>query len=144
MKYLNLNSKEMKELLHIRTDIFIVHAIMLSIISVSFYFLLQLIMKEYMSIFFVIFFAIVYLSYVFYANRKFLKEIIFRQKKVYRGVLSFKLFLPKSKRGKYVFSVDGRLFYVNRKYFEYIEEGDTAEFHVSSSTKHLFLVEKVE
>lgn len=97
-----------------------------------------------MSIFFVIFFAIVYLSYVLYANRKFLKEIIFRQKKVYRGVLSFKLFSPKSKRGKYVFSVDGRLFYVNRKYFEYIEEGDTAEFHVSSSTKHLFLVEKVE
>ncbi len=144
MKYLNLNNREMKELLHIRSDTFIVHAVTLSIISGSFYFLLPLIMKEYMSIFFVLFFAIVYMGYVLYTNRKFLKEIIYKQKKVYRGVLSFKVFSPKSKKGKYILSVDGRMFYVNKKYFEYIQEGDTEEFHVSSSTKYLFRVEKVE
>ena len=144
MKYLNLNNNEMKALLHIRSETFIVHAVILSIISVSFYFLLQLILREFVSIFFVMSFAIVYAGYVLYTNRKFLKEIICKQKKIYRGIVSYKLFSPMNKKGKYIFSMDGRIFYVNRKYFECIQEGDTVEFHVSSSTKHLFLVEKVE
>ncbi|HVD98158.1 MAG TPA: hypothetical protein VNB90_08120 [Cytophagaceae bacterium] len=73
-----------------------------------------------------------------------MKEIFLKQKKVYRGVLSFKIVSRKNRKRKYLFNVDGNIFYVDRKDFDCIQEGDIVEFHVSSSTKYLFRVEKVE
>jgi hypothetical protein len=134
----------MKKLLYARRYIFIVYATTLLIISASSYIFLQLILRTYISMFLVLFLAIIYTSYIVYINRKFFKEVICKQKKVYRGVLSFKVISPRSKKGKYIFNVDGRIFYVNRKNFEYIKEGDVIELHVSSSTKHLFCVEKID
>ncbi|HWZ21955.1 MAG TPA: hypothetical protein VNW06_04840 [Cytophagaceae bacterium] len=144
MKYLHLNNSEIKKLLYTRREIFIIYAVTLLIISAGSYILLQLILRTYLSMFLVSFLAIVYTSYIVYINRKFLEEVICKQKKVYRGVLSFKTISPRSKKGKYIFNVDGRIFYVNRKDFEYIKEGDVVELHVSSSTKHLFCVEKID
>ena len=143
MRYLNLSDREMKKLLHLRRDTFALYIIKLLIISVGSYALLKLILNIYLNLFFVLIFALAYTAYVVYANRKYLTEIIYKQKKVYRGVLSFKIVSKRSKKGKYIFNVDGRNFYVNRQNFEYLKEGDTVEFHVSSSTKHLYCVEKV-
>jgi hypothetical protein len=144
MKYLNLNNSEMRELLYIRRERFVLYVITLSIISLSSYMLLQSVIKTSMNSFFALLFSMAYTVYVLYTNRDYLKELIFKQKKVYRGALSFKTFYHNNKKGKYLFNVDGRIFYVDRKNFECIKEGDIVEFHVSSSTKHLFGVRKVE
>ena len=143
MKHLNLNGNEMKELLLLRRDHFLSCLAILVVIISGSYLLLNFVLKAYLNIFFVSLLAIVYIVYVIHTNRKYLTEIILKQKKVYRGALAFKLISPRKKKGKYMFNVDGRIFYVDRKNFECIQEGDIVEFHVSSSTKHLFKVEKV-
>lgn len=143
MKYLDLDNKEVRELLYIRRERLLAYFLTLLIISIGSYILLQLIMKLFLGIFFVLLIAILYTVYFSYTNRKYLKELILKRKKVYRGALSFKSVSLRSKKGKYIFNVDGHIFYVDRKNFELIQEGDIVEFHVSSSTKHLFKVHKV-
>lgn len=143
MKHLNLSESEMKELLSLRRDHFLSCLATLLIITSGSFILLQFVLKAYLNIFFVTVLAMAYIAYVIWTNRKYLTEIIRKQKKVYRGALAFKLISPRKKKGKYMFNVDGRVFYVDRKNFECIQEGDIVEFHVSSSTKHLFKIEKV-
>jgi hypothetical protein len=144
MKYLNLNNNEIRELLHVRRDQFMVYSITLLIISISSYILLKLIIPgNYISIL-VVLVAIAYIIGVAFSNRKYLKEIICKQKKVYRGALSFKVAYKNNKRKKYIFNMDGQTFYVDKRNFESIQEGDIVEFHVSSSTKHIFRVEKIQ
>jgi hypothetical protein len=142
MKYLNLNNNEMKELLYVRKEHFVIYLITLSIISISSYVLLLLIVPR-AALFLGLVFTIAYIGYVVFSNRKYLKELIYKQKKVYRGALSFKTISKRNKKKKYIFNVDGHTLYVDKKNFEFIQEGDVVEFHVSSSTKHLFRVEKV-
>ena len=142
MKYLNLNNNEMKELLYVRKEHFVIYLITLSIISISSYVLLLLIVPR-AALFLELVFTIAYIGYVVFSNRKYLKELICKQKKVYRGALSFKTTSKRNEKKKYIFNVDGYTLYVDKKNFELIQEGDVVEFHVSSSTKHLFRVEKV-
>ncbi len=143
MKYLNLTNTEVKVLLQVRREQFASYGLTLLLITGISYLLLQLILKPYASIFLVFFLAVAYIAYILRINRKYLMEIFRKQKKVYRGALSFKIIYRRNKRRKYVFNVDGKNFYVDRKNFEYIQEGDIVEFHVSSSTKHLYKVEKI-
>jgi hypothetical protein len=144
MRYLNLNDSEIKELLYIRRERLVIYVLTLLVITAGSYLLLQWFLRIYLSIFIVVFLALVYTTYTFYKNRKYLKEVFLKQKKVYRGVLSFKIVSRKNRKRKYLFNVDGNIFYVDRKDFDCIQEGDIVEFHVSSSTKYLFRVEKVE
>ncbi len=144
MKYTNLTKSEIRELLGIRIETLFVYIITLLIISLSAYLFLQPIIKTYLSTLFVMFLAIAYTAYTLYANQRSLKEIIFKQKKVYQGVLSCKSISKTNKKRKYIFNMDGLIFFVTQEEFEYIQEGDFVKFHVSSYTKHLFRVEKGE
>ncbi len=144
MKYLDLNNSEVKELLNVRKDHFIIYSITLLLIALSAYLLLKLIIpRAYVGIFLVLI-VLIYIIGVVVSNRKYLKEIICKQKKVYRGALSFKISYKKNKRKIYLFNMDGHTFYVDKRNFESIQEGDLVEFHVSSSTKHLFRIEKIQ
>ncbi len=143
-KYLNLTNSEMKKLLHMRKEHLFSYIATLLIISVVSYLLLDLIVKTHVSIYFIIFFTISYTGYNLYTHRKYLKEIFLRQKKVYRGALAFKMISQRNKKKQYIFNVDGRIFYSDKIHFDSLQVGDIVEFHVSSSTKKLFKVEKVE
>jgi hypothetical protein len=144
MKYLDLNNNEVKELLNVRKDHFIFYSVTLLLLAIGAYLLLKLtIHGAYIGIF-VLVIILAYIIGVIFSNRKYLKEIIYKQKKVYRGALSFKLSYKKNKRKKYLFNMDGHTFYVDKRNFESIQEGDIVEFHVSSSTKHLFRIEKIQ
>jgi hypothetical protein len=144
MKYLDLNNTEMKELLQMRREHFVIYIITLFIISGSTYIILHSLIKSFICVLFAAFLAFVYTCYVIYINRKYLKEIIYKKKKVYHGAVSFKTVYQNGQKIKYLFNVDGRIFYVDKRKYESIEEGDIVEFHVSSSTKHLFKVEKIK
>jgi hypothetical protein len=144
MKYLNLDNNEMRELLYIRRERFVLYFFTLLFISIGSYFLFQLIMRTPWTGMLALLIALSYTGFWLYTNRKYLKELIRKQKKVYRGALSFKAVSRRNKKRKYMFNIDGHVFYVDRRKFECIQEGDIVEFHVSSSTKHVFKMEKIE
>jgi hypothetical protein len=144
MKYLSLNNDELKELINLKKVSFIGYMIIFGIIAVASYFISDRILtdsNDISSLGVMFLFMVSYLFLFFYSNRSYFYDLLKKEKKVYKGVLSSKIF--KSREHKYQFNMDGNIFVVDKEIFEKFEEGDIVEFHISACTKHLFKVEKV-
>lgn len=144
MKYLSLSNDELRELINLKKVSFISYMIIFGVIASASYFISDRILPDnndlaplgVMSLF-----TISYLFLFFYSNRSYFYDVLKKEKRVYKGVLSSKTF--KSRENKYQFNMDGNIFVVDKEIFEQFEEGDIVEFHISARTKHLFKVEKV-
>lgn len=144
MKYLSLNNEEIKELINLKKVSFIGYMIIFGIITFASYFIAARILPDNNdlspSVIMILFMAS-YLFIFFYTNRSYFYDLMRKEKRVYRGVLSSKTL--KNRDHKYQFHMDGNIFVVDKETFEKFEEGDIVEFHISVRTKHLFKVEKV-
>ena len=144
MKYLSLNNEELKELINLKKVSFISYMIIFGVIAAASYFISDRILPDNydlspLGVMFL--FMVSYLFLYFYTNRSYFYDLLKKEKRVYKGVLSSKTF--KSRENRYQFNMDGNIFIVDKEIFEKFEEGDIVEFHISARTKHLFKVEKV-
>lgn len=141
MKYLSLNNEELKELINLKKNVFIGNLILFGVMLIALYFIAVRILPEdgVQPFTVVILFAVSYLFIIFYSNRSYFTDLLKKEKKVYKGVLSTKT----QKSSKYQFNMDGNIFVVDKETYEKFEIGDILEFHISANTKHLFKVEKV-
>lgn len=142
MKYLSLNNEELKELINLKKSSFIGYIIIFGVMLIASYFISESILPEdgIQPLTIVVLFAISYLFLVFYSNRSYFNDLLKKEKKVYKGVLSTK---TQKTNSKYQFNMDGNIFVVDKETYEKFEIGDILEFHISANTKHLFKVEKV-
>jgi hypothetical protein len=145
MKYLSLNSDEIKELIALKKGSFIGYLITFIVILVVSYFVLDRILPDKngispISIVFIL--TTSNLILFFYFNRSYFHDLLKKEKKVYKGVLSSKTCKVKEDN-KYQFNVDGNIFVVDKDIYERFNEGDIIECHISAFTKHIFKVEKV-
>ncbi len=144
MKYLSFNNDELKELINLKKGSFIGFLIMFGIIAVASYFISDRILQdnnELTPFAVMILFVVSYLFILFYSFRSYFYDLVKKEKRVYKGVLSSKT--VKNKEEKYQFHMDGNVFIVDKETYAKFEEGDIVEFHISARTKHLFKVEKV-
>ncbi|HSZ26360.1 MAG TPA: SoxR reducing system RseC family protein [Cytophagaceae bacterium] len=145
MKYLTLSREELKELIKLKKSIFLGYLIAFSIILIVSYFISDSILTDKngispMAIVFLL--TISYLVIFFYSNRSYFLDLLKKEKRVYKGVLSSKTIKSKE-HTRYHFNMDGNIFIVDKETFDRFSEGDIVEFHMSSFTRHLFKVEKV-
>ena len=145
MKYLSLNNEEFKELINLRKGSFLGYFIILGIIIITSYLISDSILPDndrISPITIVLLMAVSYLFIFFYSNKDYFYDLIKKEKKVYKGVLSSKTTKIKEDH-KYQFNMDGNIFVVDKETFDKFNEGDIVEFHISPFTRHLFKVEKV-
>ena len=145
MKYLSLNNDELKELINLKKGSFLGYFIIFGVIITASYLISDSILPDndnvsVLSI--VLLMAVSYLFIFFYSNKDYFYDLIKKEKKVYKGVLSSKTAKMKEDH-KYQFNMDGNIFVVDKETYDKFTEGDIVEFHISPFTKHLFKVEKV-
>ncbi|HWZ23260.1 MAG TPA: hypothetical protein VNW06_11435 [Cytophagaceae bacterium] len=146
MKYLSLDNSEFRELLHLKRVTFIVYLVASIIFASISYLVLDKIIAGRAIIStlpIVLFLAGSSLIIFIYSNRDYFLDLIKKEKKVFKGVLSSKTARNKDGRNYYVFNMDGNGFVVDKETFNNCNEGDIVEFHTSPLSKYLFKVEKV-
>ncbi|HVD97865.1 MAG TPA: hypothetical protein VNB90_06645 [Cytophagaceae bacterium] len=144
MKYLSLNNDELRELINLKKGSFIGYLIFFGIIAIASFLISDHILPantELGPYAVATLFALSYLCFFFYSNRSYFEDLLKKEKKVYKGVLSRKSY--KSREDKYQLHMDGNVFIVDKESYNAFSEGDIVEFHISARTKHLFKVEKV-
>jgi hypothetical protein len=142
MKYLSLDNSEFRELLQVKRVSFIIYLVASIIFALISYLVLDKIIAgraliSTLSI--VLFLAGASLIIFIYSNRDYFLDLIKKEKKVFKGVLSSKT----ARKNYYVFNMDGNGFVVDKETFDNCNEGDIVEFHTSPLSKYLFKVEKV-
>jgi hypothetical protein len=143
MSYITLSKKEIRELIQIRMPDLFKYLVTLMVLSFVCYELTRLMFPGIVytgQLFVMLIFIAFYIGYLFYINKRFLMEIIYKRKIVYKGMLSAKIVSRNPSEGKYYFNMDGNIFSVGKEIFREFKEGDVLEFHISPSTKHLFKV----
>jgi hypothetical protein len=146
MRYLSLDNSEFKELLNFKKVSFAVYLLLSTVLILISYIILDRILSDEIGIStlsIVLLLAVSSLAIFLYSNRGYLLDLIKKEKKVFKGVLSSKTIKGKNERTYYVFNMDGNSFIVDKDTFEKCEVGNIVEFHISSFTKYLFRVEKI-
>ncbi len=146
MRYLSLDSSEFRELLNFKKGSFLIYLLLSSILILISYIISERILSDEIGIstLYIVLFIAISSSVIFiYSNRGYFLDLIKKEKKVFKGVLSSKAVRGKNEKAYYVFNMDGNSFIVDKEIYENCEVGNIVEFHISPFTKYLFKVEKV-
>lgn len=144
MKYLSLEQSEWRELINLKKGSLIGYIIFFSLLLLVSFFVSEAVLPSSSDISPLSIAVIIALSYsiiFIFSNKDYLVDLIKKEKRVYRGVLSIKSI--KSKSGKYMFNIDGNIFIIDKETYDLYQEGDVLDVHISACMKHLFKIEKV-
>lgn len=146
MQYLHLSREEFRELRNLHWKKIPVYAIMfVAIVSFSYIVSVRFTSHLYDGVlpyWISGAIAFAFIGYVYYMNQRYLKDLIKKEKRVYKGILSKKVVSRRSKRERYFISMDGMIFETDLSNFNTLEEGDLIEIHISPEIRHLFKVSK--